>query len=76
LPLTGTIESNRLDQAIDTLREHVVRDIEQPAVEIERFLGIEEAIQVRLFRKVAKPLILADVRGILTENERLAFGRE
>ena len=56
--------------------EHIVRDIEQPAVEIERFFGVEEAIQVRLFGQVAEALVLADVGRVFAEDQGLAFGWE
>ena len=42
-----------LIRSIDPLLEHVVRDVEQPAVEVERLLGVEEAVQIRFFRQVA-----------------------
>ncbi len=51
-----------------------MRDIEEPAVEVERLLGIQEAIEIRLFRQVADPLVLADVGRVFAENEGLTFG--
>ena len=56
--------------------EHVVRDVEQPAVEVERLLGVQEPVQIRLFRQVAEPLVLADVGGVFAEHQGLALGGE
>ena len=54
--------------------EHVVRDVEQPAVEVERLFGVQEAVEIRLFRQVADALVLADVGGVFAEDEGLALG--
>ena len=74
LPLAGPVEADHLDQRVDPLAAHVVRHVEQPAVEVERLLGVEEAVQVRLFRQVAEPLVLADVGGVFAEHQGLALG--
>ena len=37
----------------------VGRHVEQPAVEVERLLGRQKPVQVRLFRQIAEPLVLA-----------------
>ena len=76
LPFAGPVEADHLDQLVDPLLQHVVRDVEQPAVEVERLLGIQEAVQIRLFRQVADPLVLADVGGVFAEDQGLALGRE
>ena len=52
------------------------RDVEQPAVEVERLLGVEELVEVRLLGQVADPLVLGDVGGRLVEDQRLALGGE
>ncbi len=51
-------------------------DLEQPAVEVERLLGVEELVQVRLFGQIADPLVLRHVRRGLAENQRVALGRK
>ena len=48
--------------------------VEQPAVEVERLLGVEEAVQVRLLGQVADPLVLGDVGGVAAEDQGLAAG--
>src|SRR5262249_59618837 len=50
--------------------------VEEGAVEIERLLGVEESVEVRLFREVADPLVLLDVQGRLVEDQGVALGRE
>ena len=52
------------------------RHVEEPAVEVERLLGVEEAVEVRLFRQIADALVLAHVGGRLAEDEGLAVGGE
>ena len=52
------------------------RHVEQPAVEVERLLGVEEAIEVGLLRQIADALVLGDVGGRLAENEGIAVGGE
>src|SRR5262249_49740640 len=52
------------------------RQVEQPAVEVERLLGGQEAVQVRLLGQVTDALVLADVGGRLAEDVGLAVGRE
>src|SRR5262249_23928818 len=51
-------------------------EVEEPAVEVERLLGVEEAVQVRLFREVADAFVLGDVRGGLAEEKALALSGE
>jgi len=43
--------------------------VEQPAVEVERLLGVQELVQVRLFREVPDPLVLLDLRGRLANTK-------
>ena len=52
------------------------RHVEEPAVEVERLLGVEEAVEVRFLGQVADALVLAHVGGGLAEDEGLAVGRE
>ena len=52
------------------------RDLEQPAVEVERLLGVEELVEVRLLGQVADPLVLGDVGGRLVEDQGVALGGE
>ena len=48
--------------------------IEQPAVKIERLLGVEEAVEVRFLGQVADPLVLGHVGGVAAEDQGLAGG--
>ena len=74
--LRASVEPDHLDQLVDPLAAYVRRHVEQPAVEVERFLGVEEPVEIRLFRQVADPLVLGDVGGRLAEDQRLALGRK
>ena len=50
------------------------RHIEQPAVEVERLFGVQEAIQIGLFWQISKPGVLRDVGGVTAEDQRLSAG--
>ena len=43
--------------------------VEQPAVEVQRLLGVEEAVEVRLLGQVADPLVLGDFGGLAAEDQ-------
>ena len=43
---------------------------------MERFLGVEELVEVGLFGQVADSLVLGDVGRRLAEDEGIALGRE
>ena len=47
------------------------RHVEQPAVEVERLFGVQEPVQIRLFRQIADALVLGDVGGVFAEDEGL-----
>ena len=55
---------------------HGWRQVEEPAVEVERLLGVEEAVEVRFFGQIADAFVLAHVGGGLAEDEGLAVGGE
>ena len=74
LAVLGRRQADHVDQAADPLGPLGRRDLEQPAVEVERFLGVEELVEVRLFGQVADPLVLGDVGRRLVEDERVALG--
>ncbi len=74
--MLGRGQADHVDQLVDPLLPLARADLEQPAVEVQRFLGVEEFVQVRLFGEVADPLVLGDVRRRLSHQERLALGRE
>src|SRR5205823_2055651 len=48
--------------------------VEKPAIKVQRFLGIEEAVQVRLFGQEPNALILLDLGGRRIENQGIAVG--
>src|SRR5262245_31878199 len=50
--------------------------IEEPAVEIEGFFGVEKFVQIRLFGKVTDSLILADLGGRLAKDQGIAVRGE
>ena len=58
------------------LRRTAGVEVEQPAVEVERLLGVEEAVEVRFLGQVADAFVLVDVGGGLAEDEGLAVGGE
>ena len=74
LPAPGPIQLDVGNQPIDTLPPFRRRHIEQAAVEVQRFLGVQELVQVRLLGQVADPFVLADVGGVLAEHQRPAAG--
>src|SRR5438270_2867819 len=50
--------------------------VKKASVKVERFLGIEESIQVRFFGQVANPLILMNARGRFVEDQSVSVGWE
>ena len=64
-----------ISSAARSLRR-VARHIEQPAVEVERLLGVQESIEVRLFGQIADPLVLAHVGRRAAEDRGFARGRK
>ena len=52
------------------------RHIEQPAVKVERLLGVQKPVEIRLFRQIADPFVLRDVGRVLAEDQSLPAGRE
>src|SRR5205823_5765318 len=69
-------EADHLDEPPAALAAHGGRHVEEPAVEVERLLGVEEAVEVGLLGQVADALVLLDVGGGLAEDEGLAVGGE
>ena len=58
------------------LRRSVGVELEEPAVEVERLLGVEEAVQVRLLGQVADAFVFLDLGRRLPEDEGVAVGGE
>ncbi len=65
-------QADHVDEFGGPLLARVRVDVEQPAVEVERLLGVEEAVQVRLFRQESDALVLLDLRRRFAEHERVA----
>ena len=76
LAVLGGAQADHVDQPVDPLGPLGRRDLEQPAVEVERLLGVQELVEVRLLGQVADPLVLGDVGRRLVEDQRVALGRE
>ena len=76
LAVLGRGQADHVDQPADPLVPLGGRDLEQPAVEVERLLGVEEPVEVRLLGQVADPLVLGDVGGRLVEDQGVALGGE
>ena len=72
LPPLGPREAHHLDQPPHPLAADFGRHVEQLPVEIERFFGVEEAVEVGFFRQVADPLVLGDLGGVFAEDQGLA----
>ena len=67
-------QPDHLDQVGDPLPADRPRHVEQPAVKIERLLGVEEAVEVRLLGQVADPFVFRDLGGVAAEDQGLAVG--
>ena len=76
LPPLGPVQPDHLDQVGHPLAADRPRHVEQPAVEIERLLGVEEAVEVRFLGQVADPLVLGHFGGVAAEDQGLAAGGE
>jgi hypothetical protein len=74
LPLLVAAEPDHFDECVRPPPALLGRHVEQPAVEVERLLGVEELVEVRLLGQVADPLVLRDVGRPAAEDERLARG--
>src|SRR5262249_28282205 len=70
------LEADLFDQLLGLGLARGRGHVEEPAVEVERLLGVEEAVQVRLLGQVADALVLADVGGGLADEEGIALGGE
>ncbi len=68
------LESDFLDQLLGLVLPLRGRQIEQPAVKVESFLGVEEAIKIRFFRQIADAFVFGHVGGGLAEDEGFAIG--
>ncbi len=73
-PMPGAAEPDHLDQLLDASLSHRTAQPEDPPVVVERLVGVEEAVHVRLLREVADPPLDRDVRGIATEHRQPAAG--
>ena len=65
------VKPDHVDQIGHPLPAHRRGHVEQPAVEIERLLGVQEAVKVRFLGQVADPLVLGHVGGVAAEDQGL-----
>src|SRR5579884_934404 len=68
------LESDFLDQLLSLGLPLRRRQIEEPAIEIERLFSIEEAIKIGLFGQIPDALVLDHVGGGPAKDERFAVG--
>jgi len=71
LPLAVSCETDHLDQGRRAPPPLLRIEAEEPAIEIERLLGIEEFVEIRLLGEVADSFVLRDVGGGSAEDQRL-----
>ena len=76
LPPLRPAQPDQVDQVGRPLPADRPRHVEQPPVEIQRLLGVEEAVEVRLLGQVADPLVLGHFGGLAAEDQGLAAGGE
>ncbi len=76
LPAAGSVEADHLDEGVGPLAAGRGGHVEQAAVKVERFLGVQEPVKIRLFRQVSDPLVFLDVGGGPSEDRDFPFGRE
>ena len=76
LPMPGEAQPDHADQLFHSLPPHFGGEVEEPAVKVERLLGIQKAIQVRLFGQIADAGILGHVGGWQVEDGHLPLGGE
>src|SRR5258708_14870516 len=62
-------KADHLDQFLGAAMTDAGGHVEKASVKVERFLGIEESIQVRFFGEVADPLILMNAGGRFVEDQ-------
>ena len=67
---------DQVDQVFGSLAVHARRHVEKPAIEVERLLGGEKSVEIRLFRQIADFLVLPHIRRRPVEHESVALGRE
>jgi len=61
-------QTDHLQQHVDALVAGVAVLVEQSAVVFQRFPGVEEPVEIRLFRQVADAFLGGDVRGQFAEH--------
>src|SRR6202030_4370855 len=69
-------QPDHVNQFLRALAAQAGGHIEEPDVEIERLLGIEELVEIRFFGQIADALILGDLGGGLAEYQSVPFGRK
>ncbi len=76
LPPLGPIQPDHLNQLARSLTANRARHVKQPTVEIERLLGVKEAVEVGFLGQVSEPLVFGHVGGVAAEDQCLSAGGE
>src|SRR5690606_27278106 len=71
----GVAQADHLDELADALVQDLPGDAEDLAEEAQGLLGVEELVEVGLFRQVADAVLDLLVAGIAAEDEGVATGR-
>ena len=74
LAAASVLDSHQLNQALNPLLTNLRRHIEQSAVKVQRLFGIQEFVQVGLFRQIANAFVLGDIRRIFAKHQGLPAG--
>src|SRR5262249_8888804 len=69
-------EADHVDHFLGLGPAFVTRHVEKPAVEVERFLGVEKSIEVGLLRQIADAFVLANIGSRFVKDERSALRGE
>src|SRR5262249_33808953 len=72
--LLVVLQADRLDQLLGPLAAHLRIELEEPAVKVERLLGVQKAVEIRLLWQIADALVLANLVGGEVEDNGVAVG--
>ena len=61
LAAAGVIQVDEFDELVGPLSSFSGRNVKQTPVKVERLLGVQKPVQIRLFGEIADPFIFGDI---------------